>query len=132
MGSLFKKQGCGCNEESSSSSSSFVHKKRKKHESSSSSSSSSFVRRRKRKEESSSSSSSSSSHNQCKGCACEQIKKLRPGASVQIVLKGGEDFFDGEITFACFDHKTCCATFILDGYPIIIDCRQIVAIQLFT
>ncbi|SDM60622.1 hypothetical protein SAMN04488137_0992 [Fictibacillus solisalsi] len=51
---------------------------------------------------------------------------------VQIVLKGGDEFFDGEITFACFDHKTCCATFILDGYPIIIDCRQIVAIQLFT
>ncbi|MDM5337880.1 hypothetical protein QUF84_11685 [Fictibacillus enclensis] len=127
MGSLFNNHGCSCNEESSSSSSSssssFIHKKKRKKESSSSSSSSSFIQKKKKRQESS---------NICKGCACNQIRKLTPGALVQIVLKGGEDFFDGEITFACFDHKTCCATFILDGYPIIIDCRQIVAIQLFT
>lgn len=67
--------------------------------------------------------------NKCEGCACDVIKKLSPGSLVNIVLKGGDEFFDGPLAFARFDHITCCVTFILDGYPLIVDCENITAIQ---
>ncbi|MDM5316742.1 hypothetical protein QUF49_12110 [Fictibacillus sp. b24] len=65
----------------------------------------------------------------CKGCACDVLKKLCAGSLVNIVLKGGDEFFEDELAFVRLDHKTCCATFLLEGYPFIIDCENIVGIQ---
>jgi hypothetical protein len=75
---------------------------------------------------------SQDTQSQCTGCACDVLRKLSPGSFVNIILKGGDDFLEGELTFACFDPKTCCATFILDGYPLIVDCEKIAAIQVLT
>jgi hypothetical protein len=68
-------------------------------------------------------------NDKCKGCACDVLKKLSARSLVNIVLKGGEDFFEEDLTFVRLDHKTCCATFLLDGYPFIIDCENIVGIR---
>ncbi|MFE1244703.1 hydrolase [Fictibacillus sp. NPDC058756] len=68
--------------------------------------------------------------NKCKGCACDILKKATQGTLVNIVLKGGDEFFEDELAFVCFDPKTCCVTFILDGYPFIIDCENIAGIQI--
>jgi hypothetical protein len=73
-----------------------------------------------------------SQDNTCEGCACDVLRRLSPGSLVNIILKGGDEFLEGELTFACFDSKTCCATFIFDGYPLIVDCENITAIQVLT
>jgi hypothetical protein len=69
-------------------------------------------------------------HGRCEGCVCDILRRLPSSSLVNIVLKGGDEFFEDELIFASFDRKTCCATFILDGYPFIIDCEKIAGIQI--
>lgn len=113
MGSLFKKHGCGCNEESSSSSSSPIVKKKKK----------------KVVYESSSSSSSSS----CNSCQCDFLRTLHAGIRVSVTVTGVATPFS--LIFATFCEDTCCATFVNGssatptGGVIVISCDDIVAIQ---
>ncbi|WP_347550661.1 hypothetical protein ABFG93_03420 [Pseudalkalibacillus hwajinpoensis] len=64
----------------------------------------------------------------CDGCVCDELRKLRPGQLVDLVLNGEDEFTD--LTFACFDPKSCCVTFLDEDYPFIVDCRKIQAIRL--
>lgn len=68
----------------------------------------------------------------CDGCVCDQLRNLQPGTEVDVFLPGSDGASSGPVnnlTFACLDEKNCCATFLDSDYPIIIDCRKIVAIR---
>ena len=76
-----------------------------------------------------------SKHDHCEGCACDQLRDLDPGRLVFVTLRGSAVRL-GPLTFACFDNKHCCATFIDNsgvtptGSVLILDCRDIVAVTL--
>ncbi|WLD94947.1 hypothetical protein [Alkalihalobacillus sp. AL-G] len=63
----------------------------------------------------------------CDSCACDQLRDLRTGDVVDIILDG-EEF--PNLVFACFDKKDCCVTFLDEDYPFIVDCRKIDAIRI--
>ncbi|WP_408009813.1 hypothetical protein ACJROX_05805 [Pseudalkalibacillus sp. A8] len=70
----------------------------------------------------------------CKGCVCDQFKKLRVGDVIQITLGDDEFFEDQDYIFTCFDHKDCCVTLIdaSDDNPFIVDCQRIRGIKFIT
>lgn len=71
---------------------------------------------------------------QCKGCACDLLKRLQIQTEVDVYLKSGTTFDD--VLFIFFDRKTCCAYFFDPENPdeapstIIVDCRDIQAIRI--
>ncbi|MGP4082424.1 hydrolase [Pseudalkalibacillus sp. R45] len=65
----------------------------------------------------------------CDGCVCDELRKLRSGDTVDLIIDG-EEF--AELVFACFDKKSCCATFLDDDYPFIVDCRKVDAIRVLS
>ncbi|WP_261132629.1 hydrolase [Bacillus sp. Marseille-Q3570] len=68
-------------------------------------------------------------HDMCDGCVCDQLRNLRAGEEVDLIIDGVE--FAG-LTFTCFDKKTCCATFLDATYPFIVDCRKVDAIRILS
>ncbi|MCF6409163.1 hypothetical protein [Pseudalkalibacillus salsuginis] len=65
----------------------------------------------------------------CDGCVCDELRKLRSGETVDLIIDG-EEFAD--LIFACFDKKSCCVTFLDDDYPFIVDCRKVDAIRVLS
>lgn len=63
----------------------------------------------------------------CDGCVCDQLRKLRSGEVVDLIIDGNEF---PNLIFACIDDATCCATFLDGDYPFIVDCRKVEAIRL--
>jgi hypothetical protein len=63
----------------------------------------------------------------CDSCLCDQFSHLAPGPIVNPGFRG--NIFNNDIKFACFNPKNCCTTFIVDGFPVIADCRKIHGIQ---
>ncbi|MCE4044479.1 hypothetical protein [Lysinibacillus fusiformis] len=67
----------------------------------------------------------------CRGCICQQLRKLELATRLDIFLSGGISFLG--VTFISFDPRNCCAYFLEAGAaatsPLIVDCNQIVAIR---
>ncbi|MFJ8260946.1 hydrolase [Rummeliibacillus sp. NPDC094406] len=72
--------------------------------------------------------------NRCRGCACDQLRRLQVQTEVDLYLKSGTVFDD--VLFIFFDEKDCCAYFFDPENPheapstIIVDCRDIQAIRI--
>jgi hypothetical protein len=70
--------------------------------------------------------------NKCKGCACDQLRRLPVGTEVDLFLSGGFDIED--VKFISFDPNNCCAFFsdptTEPGSTLIIDCQSIQAIRI--
>ncbi|WP_240793356.1 hydrolase [Psychrobacillus vulpis] len=69
---------------------------------------------------------------QCKGCACDQLRRLQSQTPVDVFLSGGQVL--SGLFFVNFDKDTCCAFFIDPSTTVpstlIIDCQDILAIRL--
>ncbi|WP_445477779.1 hypothetical protein ACULLL_15195 [Lysinibacillus irui] len=67
----------------------------------------------------------------CRGCICQQLRKLELATTLDIFLSGGISFLG--VTFISFDPRNCCAYFLEPGAaaasPLIVDCNKIVAIR---
>lgn len=66
----------------------------------------------------------------CRGCICQQLRKLELATTLDIFLSGGISFIG--VTFISFDPRNCCAYFLEPGFatsPLIVDCNNIVAIR---
>ncbi|MFC9539970.1 hydrolase [Lysinibacillus sp. NPDC056959] len=72
-----------------------------------------------------------SSH-RCKGCVCDQLRRLQTQTEVDLFLLGGQVIED--VVFITFDPKNCCAFFndptTEPGSTIIVDCQDIQAIRI--
>ncbi len=70
----------------------------------------------------------------CKGCVCNQFKKLKVGDVIQITFGDDEFFEDQDYIFTCLDDKDCCVTLIdpTDDNPFIVDCERIKGIKFIT
>ncbi|WP_442598699.1 hydrolase [Neobacillus sp. D3-1R] len=71
--------------------------------------------------------------NKCKGCICDQLRKLQPGTEVDLFLSNGARIED--VVFVAFNDKNCCAFFTgLENEPpgstLIVDCKRIDAINI--
>ncbi|MGM7700971.1 hypothetical protein ACSVDE_04545 [Pseudalkalibacillus sp. Hm43] len=69
----------------------------------------------------------------CEGCICDVFRTLDKGARVKIAFLSEEFFTNGgeiNFTFLCFDDKTCCVTLRDDNEAVLVDCRDIIAIEL--
>lgn len=65
----------------------------------------------------------------CKGCICQQLRKLEAPVTLDIFLSGGISFLG--LTFISFDPRNCCAVFLEPGTTstLTIDCNKIDAIR---
>ncbi|MFJ7953524.1 hydrolase [Lysinibacillus sp. NPDC096418] len=72
------------------------------------------------------------SSNRCKGCVCNQLRRLQTQTEVDLFLFGGQVIED--VVFITFDPKDCCAFFndptTEPGSTIIVDCQDIQAIRI--
>jgi len=72
------------------------------------------------------------SSNRCKGCVCNQLRRLQTQTEVDLFLLGGQVIED--VVFITFDPKDCCAFFndptTEPGSTIIVDCQDIQAIRI--
>ncbi|WP_223555508.1 MULTISPECIES: hydrolase [Lysinibacillus] len=68
----------------------------------------------------------------CRGCVCNQLRKLPVQTEVDLFLLGGQIIED--VVFINFDQKDCCAFFTdpttEPGSTIIVDCQDIQAIRI--
>lgn len=68
----------------------------------------------------------------CKGCICNQLRRLRTQTEVDVFLAGGQVLED--VVFISFDQKDCCAFFTdpttEPGSTLIVDCEDIQAIRI--
>ena len=65
----------------------------------------------------------------CRGCICQQLRRLEAPVTLDIFLNGGQSFLG--VTFISFDPQNCCAVFLEPGTTgtLTIDCNQIDAIR---
>ena len=72
------------------------------------------------------------SSNRCKGCICNQLRRLQTQTEVDLFLLGGQVIED--VVFITFDQNDCCAFFndptTEPGSTIIVDCQDIQAIRI--
>ncbi|MBT2738877.1 hydrolase [Neobacillus sp. C211] len=70
--------------------------------------------------------------NRCRGCACDQLRKLQTLTEVDVFLSGGTVLED--VIFVSFDPNNCCAFFndneTEPGSVLIVDCQKIQAIRI--
>ncbi|PUB11736.1 hydrolase [Paenisporosarcina sp. OV554] len=70
--------------------------------------------------------------NHCKGCVCDQLRRLQTQTEVDLFLSGGQVIED--VIFITFDQENCCAFFTdpttEPGSTLIIDCQEIIAIRI--
>jgi hypothetical protein len=70
--------------------------------------------------------------NNCKGCVCNQLRRLRTLTEVDVFLSGGQVLED--VVFVSFDRRNCCAFFndptTEPGSTLIVDCQDIQAIRI--
>lgn len=68
----------------------------------------------------------------CKGCVCNQLRRLSTLTEVDVFLSGGQVLED--VVFVSFDQKNCCAFFTdpttEPGSTLIVDCHAIQAIRI--
>lgn len=68
----------------------------------------------------------------CKGCVCNQLRRLQTQTEVDLFLLGGQVIED--VVFITFDPKDCCAFFndptTEPGSTFIVDCQDIQAIRI--
>ncbi|MGJ7910124.1 hydrolase [Neobacillus sp. LXY-1] len=68
----------------------------------------------------------------CRGCACDQLRKLQTLTEVDVFLSGGTVLED--VIFVTFDPNNCCAFFndneTEPGSVLIVDCQFIQAIRI--
>lgn len=76
--------------------------------------------------------SGSNNNTRCKGCICDQLRKLERNTEVDVFLSGGKVLED--VTFIRFDRNNCCAFFNDEetepGSTLIVDCQKIDAIRI--
>jgi hypothetical protein len=69
---------------------------------------------------------------QCKGCVCDQLRRLPTQTEVDLFLSGGQVIED--VIFITLDQENCCAFFTdpttEPGSTLIIDCQEIIAIRI--
>lgn len=70
--------------------------------------------------------------NNCKGCVCNQLRRLSAQTEVDVFLSSGLVLED--VLFINLDQKNCCAFFFdpttEPGSTLIVDCKEIQAIRL--
>ena len=70
--------------------------------------------------------------NHCKGCICDQLRRLQTQTEVDVFLSGGQVLED--VVFITLDQKNCCAFFndpeTEPGSTLIVDCQKIDAIRI--
>ncbi|KAA0965801.1 hydrolase [Sporosarcina sp. ANT_H38] len=70
----------------------------------------------------------------CKGCICEQLKKLQMGTQLNLYLSSGQVFEN--VYFNTLNQKNCCALFSdpseATAPTLIVDCESIQAISIVT
>ncbi|SDN64498.1 hypothetical protein SAMN05518871_106222 [Psychrobacillus sp. OK028] len=70
--------------------------------------------------------------NSCKGCICDQLRRLQVQTEVDVFLSGGNVLED--VVFINLDQNNCCAFFndptTEPGSTLIIDCQFIQAIRI--
>ncbi len=70
--------------------------------------------------------------NNCKGCICDQLRRLRTQTEVDVYLSGGQVLED--VVFITINQKNCCAFFndptTEPGSTLIVDCQSIQAIRI--
>ncbi|WP_192600543.1 hydrolase [Sporosarcina limicola] len=68
----------------------------------------------------------------CKGCVCDQLRRLQTQTEVDVFLSGGQVLED--VVFVSFNRNTCCAFFsdptTEPGSTLIVDCQDIQAIRI--
>ncbi|WP_412059435.1 hydrolase [Cytobacillus firmus] len=71
----------------------------------------------------------------CKGCVCDQLRKLQTQTEVDVFLSGGQVLED--VVFINFNPKNCCAYFVGTEpetgstlSTLIVDCEKIQAIRI--
>lgn len=68
----------------------------------------------------------------CKGCVCDQLRKLQTQTEVDLFLFGGQVIED--VVFITLDQNDCCAFFndptTEPGSTLIVDCQDIQAIRI--
>ncbi len=68
----------------------------------------------------------------CKGCICNQLRRLQTQTEVDVFLLGGQVLED--IVFINLDQRNCCAFFndpeTEPGSTLIVDCQKIQAIRI--
>lgn len=69
---------------------------------------------------------------QCKGCVCDQLRRLQTQTEVDVFLSGGQVLED--VVFINLDQNNCCAFFndptTEPGSTLIVDCQFIQAIRI--
>ncbi|MFJ8235458.1 hydrolase [Ureibacillus sp. NPDC094379] len=77
-------------------------------------------------------SSSGNNNNRCKGCICNQLRRLDRGTEVDVFLSGGKVLED--VIFLRFNRNNCCAIFRDEkkepGSILIVDCKKIDALRI--
>jgi hypothetical protein len=72
--------------------------------------------------------------NTCKGCICDQLRRLQTQTEVDVFLSGGQVLED--VVFITLNQKNCCAFFndpeTEPGSTLIVDCQNIQAIRIET
>jgi len=64
----------------------------------------------------------------CKGCVCDQLRRLGTGTAVDLYLSSGAQF--AAAVFYNLDEKSCCAYFAFEDTPLIVSCQDITAINI--
>ncbi len=71
-------------------------------------------------------------NNRCKGCICNQLRRLPRQTEVDVFLKGGQVLED--VVFIFLDRNNCCAFFTDQetepGSTLIVDCQDIQALRI--
>ncbi|MBP1913083.1 hypothetical protein J2Z23_000015 [Lederbergia galactosidilyticus] len=62
----------------------------------------------------------------CKGCACNQLKRLSPQTFVNVFTPANYWYC---LRFISFDKKSCCAYFDYYGSSLVVDCQDINALE---
>ncbi|WP_203246722.1 hypothetical protein [Sporosarcina beigongshangi] len=75
---------------------------------------------------------SDKNRNNCKGCVCNQLRRLQRRTEVDVFLAGGQVLED--VVFIRLDQRNCCAFFndpeTEPGSTLIVDCQDIQAIRI--
>ena len=75
---------------------------------------------------------SDKTNNNCKGCVCNQLRRLQTQTEVDVFLVGGQVLED--VVFINLDQRNCCAFFndpeTEPGSTLIVDCQFIQAIRI--
>jgi len=76
--------------------------------------------------------SNENDRNRCKGCICNQLRRLQTQTEVDVFLSGGQILED--VIFIAFDRENCCAFFndpeTEPGSTLIVDCQDIQALRI--